>query len=213
VHELTETFPDAKVVTIHRDEVSVYKSLLMLFHTTRSITFSDVDVEKTKSATDLQVCGQRRGLAAVPNLGLNSLALNFHDVIQKPIETLEKVVEFAGLEWNATSRARTEAAVQVAAARKKSMGGKITYDIKAFGLTDESIRERLVACDQQEKHYKTSTSQTERITIRDNVICMTLGANETNQSIVSNCVPLKIHENLYHSGYGDHNSDTNMAMM
>merc|ERR1712139_341932 len=54
VHQLAEAFPDAKVVTIHRNEVSVYKSLLILLHTARSMSFPDLNIEHTKLAADVQ---------------------------------------------------------------------------------------------------------------------------------------------------------------
>jgi hypothetical protein len=158
VHELAEAFPDARTVTIHRDEVTVYKSLLLLFHTTRSMTLPDVSVEQTKLAADVQICSQRRGLAAVPSLEMKSLALNFHDVIGQPIDTLKQFAAFTGLEWNATIEARAEAAVEAAALRKKRMGGKIVYQIYAFGLTETNIRERLEKCERYGSYEALSTT-------------------------------------------------------
>merc|ERR1712072_1406726 len=64
VNELAETFPDAKVVSIDRDNVAVYKSLLLLVHTARSMNSPYVNIEMTKAATDMQICAQRRGLNA-----------------------------------------------------------------------------------------------------------------------------------------------------
>jgi len=122
------------------------KSLLMLFHTTRSMSFAQVDAEQTKLSADVQLCSQRLGLNAVPALNLESLPLGFHDVVGNPIATVKKLAAFAGLDWNATIEAKAEAAVQAAAQRKKEMGGKIVYQMDAFGLTEEDIAERLQNC-------------------------------------------------------------------
>jgi len=148
VKELAEAFPDAKVVTIHRDEVSVYKSLLILFQTTRTMTFADLSIERSKHATDVQLCSQKRGLAAVPNLNVDSLPLHFHDVIGKPIDTLKQVAAFLDLGWNSTIEAKAVAAVEEASLKKKRMGGKMIYQVEKFGLTEEMIRERLGKCNQ-----------------------------------------------------------------
>merc|ERR1719261_2117075 len=146
VNELAETFPDAKVVYIDRDNVSVYKSLLLLVHTARSMSSPYVNIEMTKAATDVQICAQHRGLDAIPTTGLDYLSLYHHDVVGKPIETLRQVAELAGLEWNATMQFQAEAAVHAGNLNKKRMGGKIAYQIEAFGLTEDKIRERLGNC-------------------------------------------------------------------
>jgi len=148
VHQLAEAFPDAKVVTIHRDEVSVYKSLLMLQHMTRSMAIPDESksTDRTVDAAQLQLCAQQRGLAAMPSVNVTSKALYFQDVIGQPIDVLKEVVAFAGLPWNAAKEATAQAAVVAQRLRKKKMGGKITYDMEAFGLTEDKIRERLSRC-------------------------------------------------------------------
>lgn len=145
IQELADAFPDAKVVTIHRDEVAVYKSFLILFQTTRSLTFPDLNVERTKLAADVHLCSQQRGLAATPGVNVDSFALDFHDVIKKPIDTLKSVSAFLGFEWNATHEAKAIAAVKEASSKKKSMG-KLVYQVEEFGLTDIKIRERLGNC-------------------------------------------------------------------
>jgi hypothetical protein len=183
IQELADTFPDAKVVTIHRDEVAVFKSLLYLFHTTRNMVFSEVNVEKTKIATDIQLCAQRRGLAATTTTDIDSLALHFHDVIGQPLNTLKQVAEFTGLHWNATIETRAQVAIEAAARRKKEMGGKIVYQIDAFGLTEAGIRERLGKCEQYDifTEPSTSTSTTTTVTTTEReLFCMKLLRPETH---------------------------------
>merc|ERR1712226_458634 len=67
--------------------------------------------------------------------------------IAQPVETLRQFASFAGLEWNAAIETRAEAAVEAAALRKKSMGGKVVYQLGAFGLTEAGIQERLDNCE------------------------------------------------------------------
>jgi len=153
VQELAEAFPDAKVITIHRDEVSVFKSLLMLQHMTRSMSIPDESksTDREVDAATLQLCAQQRGLLAdMPSANVESKALQFRDVIGQPIHTLKEVVAFADLPWNAAREATAQAAVAAQSLRKKKMGGKITYDMEAFGLTEDKIRERLSRCDRYE---------------------------------------------------------------
>jgi len=145
--ELADTFPDAKVVTIHRDEAAVYKSLLVLFHITRSMSLPYVSPEVSKVASDIQLCSQRRGLKLIPTLEIDSLQLHFRDVIAQPVETLRQFASFAGLDWNAAIETRAEAAVEAAALRKKNMGGKVVYQLGPFGLTEAGIQERLDNCE------------------------------------------------------------------
>jgi hypothetical protein len=152
-------------------------------HTTRSITFSVVPIQQTVAAAEMQVCTQGHGLASVPTSGLDYLALQFQDVIGKPMETLSQVAKFASLEWNTAVRSRAEVAVQAAAQRKKKMGGKITYDMEAFGLTEANIRNRLENCARQSRHEDHSTTVMEKMRIQDNVVCMEAGTkNTTNRS-------------------------------
>jgi hypothetical protein len=146
VHELAEAFPDAKVVTIDRDAVSIYKSLLFLFHTSRSMINSYVDPSVTKIAADIQLCSQRRGLQTIPSIDIESLQLHFREVIEQPIGTLKRLALFAGFEWNTTIEARAEVAVQAASLKKTRMGGKIVYQLGAFGLTEAGVQERLDNC-------------------------------------------------------------------
>jgi hypothetical protein len=178
VNELAEAFPDAKVVTIHRDNVSVYKSLLLLYQTARAMatspyaTSADMHIEQTKAATDVQVCAQQRGLDAMPTSGLDYLSLQHHDVIGKPVETLKQVAEFASLEWNPTIQSQVEAAVWAGNLKKKKLGGKITYQIEAFGLTEDKIRDRLKNCRRYESYEDPLRAKAEDLKIHGAALCL-----------------------------------------
>jgi hypothetical protein len=179
VHELADNFPDAKVITIDRDNVAVYKSMLVLVHTARSMSSPYVNIEMTKAATDVQICAQHRGLDAIPTTGLDYLSLNHHDVVGKPIETLRQVAELAGLEWNATMQSQAEAAVHAGNLNKKRMGGKIAYQIEAFGLTEDKIRERLRNCKRTLNHEDPLMAKAEKLMVLDDASCF-----KVNSSIV-----------------------------
>jgi len=111
------------------------------------MTLPYVSPEVSKVASDIQLCSQRRGLKLIPTLEIDSLQLHFRDVIAQPVEALRQFASFAGLEWNAAIETRAEAAVEAAALRKKSMGGKVVYQLGAFGLTEAGIQERLDNCE------------------------------------------------------------------
>jgi hypothetical protein len=157
IKELTTTFPDLRLVTLHRDEVPTYKSLLLLYHVTWGMNFETMNArhaELLKVAVDVTQCRQQAGLREANALGANmSLPLTFKDVTGKPHETLARVAAFTGLPWNAAVQSIAERAVEASRAKKRQMG-QIRYAIEEFGLTDASIMERLSHCDRF-KDYET----------------------------------------------------------
>jgi len=116
-----------------------------------------VDPAVTKVASDIQLCSQQRGLRAIPSMDISSLQLHFREVIEQPIGTLKRLALFTGFDWNATIEARAEAAVKAASLRKKRMGGKIVYQLGAFGLTEAGVQERLNNCDRLENFERFNT--------------------------------------------------------
>lgn len=145
--ELFETFPDARLVTIDRDVVPVYKSLLLLIHTTRSMNWPELDPEMTKFATDLNICSERQGLASVPSLGIEALSLHFDNVTTDAHGVVAQVATFAGLPWDEARKGRVAEAIAAARERKRQMGGKIHNKLfEEVGLSDAGIRERLSRC-------------------------------------------------------------------
>lgn len=159
IQELIETFPDARLVTLHRDEVPAYKSLLLLFHTTRGLTSPPSSDALLHLAADLSQCRQQAGLRAAVGLGANkTLALTFDDVTSHTMDTVARIAQFAGLPWDDTVRTRAEKAIQASQSKKKQMG-KVRYTVEDFGLTDADIKQRIARCDQVPKDYQAWLSQ------------------------------------------------------
>lgn len=150
VQELTAAFPDAKVVTLHRDEVPTYKSLFLLYHTAWAMAFETMSarhVRLLKVAVDVTQCRQQAGLREAAALGANvSLALSFKDVTGEPLEAVARVAAFTGLPWNATVRSEAERAVEASRAKKTQMG-KVRYALEEFGVTDAGIKDGLAHCE------------------------------------------------------------------
>jgi hypothetical protein len=61
---------------------------------------------------------------------------DFHD---RPMETVERIYAFAGLELTPSARAAMEARIAAAPERRH---GVHSYDVTDFGFTEEQIRER-----------------------------------------------------------------------
>lgn len=167
IQDLTATFPDLRLVTLHRDEVATYKSLFLLYHITWGMSFETMDArhaELLKVAVDVTQCRQQAGLQEAAALGPNmSLPLTFKDVTGDPLEAVARVAAFTGLPWNATVRSTAERGIEASRAKKRKMG-RVHYAVEEFGLADASIRERLTHCDRF-KDYETWAAAVEAVNL------------------------------------------------
>jgi hypothetical protein len=145
--QLFETFPDAKLVTVDRDVIPVYKSLLLLVHTTRSIVSTNPNPEMSKLAATKNICAERQALASVPGLGVDALSLHFDNVTKDAYGAVARVAAFADLPLDEARQKRIVSAIESARQHKKKMGGKIGYKIEEFGLSDADIQVQLSQCD------------------------------------------------------------------
>ncbi len=100
IGNLLQVFPDARVIQIHRDPKETFPSTCNLMCNTQNLFRSDLDPIKLGREL-LEVCvnfsqnniAQRK---AFPNS--NILDIQYEDLVQKPLETLDRIYRHAGKE-------------------------------------------------------------------------------------------------------------------
>jgi len=134
---LVETYPDARLVLLHRDPVALVGSVCSLVRTMSS-TFSDADHRAYIAAhwTDTleemvrQIDDFR---ARRPEHRIVDVA--YADLARDPHGTLETIYEAHGL-------SRGDAGPGAIDAHPRREFGSHSYDVGEFGLTDAQVRER-----------------------------------------------------------------------
>ena len=140
---LFETFPDARVVQTHRDPGKAIPSISALMIKSHSLfeegrldmrtrLMGVREVEKwAKGIRDAEPIRQARR-----DQILDVVHDDFHD---RPMETVERIYAFAGLELTPQTRVAMKARIEAAPERQH---GVHSYDVSDFGFTEEQIRRR-----------------------------------------------------------------------
>ncbi|CAD5124565.1 DgyrCDS12839 [Dimorphilus gyrociliatus] len=145
LESLLQVFPDAQIITLHRDPVGVMKSVCDLIHTnSRTCRRLFVDNKKgvgrrlLKSLTnDSKNLVKWRKDQNLEGKGIQRfIDVNFKDLIKNPIETVQSVYKQLGTTLDDNSYKKMAAFLN---SHKKSSSK--AFDIQDFGLTKETIRE------------------------------------------------------------------------
>jgi hypothetical protein len=138
---LTATYPDARLVLMHRDPTVLCASVCSLI-TTLTGTFSDADHQRYIAAhwTDMLA----RSVAAVDafraaNPRARIVDVHYADLVRDPIATLRRVYGAFGEELDGPALAAMTAHVE---SHPQGRFGRHRYDLKAFGLDGAAIAER-----------------------------------------------------------------------
>jgi Sulfotransferase family len=138
---LTATYPDARLVLMHRDPVVLCASVCSLI-TTLTRTFSDADHMRYIAAhwTDMLA----RSVAAVDdfragNPGAQIVDVHYADLVRDPIGTLRRVYAAFGEELEG---AALQAMTEHVQSHPKARFGRHSYDLAEFGLDGGVIAER-----------------------------------------------------------------------
>ncbi len=140
---LLAVFPDARVIITHRDPakaVPSLTSLLMKSHPLMEAGPADVrarimlarETEKWAKAVQNAERVRQQHRSQI----LDVIQADFH---ARPLETIERIYDFAGIELTADARTAMLARI---AADPEGQHGAHSYDIADFGMTEGTIRER-----------------------------------------------------------------------
>ncbi len=138
---LTATYPDARMVLMHRDPVVLCASVCSLI-TTLTGTFSDADHKRyiAEHWTDMLA----RSVFAVDafraaNPRANIVDVHYADLVREPIATMRRVYAAFGEELEGPALAAMTAHVE---SHPKGRFGQHRYDLAEFGLDGAAIAER-----------------------------------------------------------------------
>ena len=141
---LTAVYPDARLVLLHRDPVVLCASVCSLISTLSS-TFSDADHRRyiAEHWTDLLETSIERietFRAAHPEHPI--LDVQYDELVERPVETVERMYDFLGESLPDGARAAMEAYV---GANRRGKFGEHRYDLAEFGLAEAEVAERFSA--------------------------------------------------------------------
>ncbi len=137
--ELRATYPDARLVFLHRDPVHVLGSVARLTEALRVPFARDVD----RPAIGRQILEDwARGgdiLALEATQPGQALHLRFREIVTRPLETVRRIYGHFGMRWTEAAAAPI---ARLAAAMPDGGYGEYAYDFSDYGITTEEVRLR-----------------------------------------------------------------------
>jgi len=138
---LTATYPDARLVLLHRDPAVLCASVCSLI-TTLSGTFTDTDhtayiAEHWPAMLEESVRRIDEFRDRVPAHPIVDVA--YADLVRDPLQTVERIYASIGDELDGPAR---DAVSRYATDHPKNLRGTHGYDLAAFGLDTAALRER-----------------------------------------------------------------------
>jgi LPS sulfotransferase NodH len=139
---LAATYPQGRVVRLHRDPVAAVASACSLTAVVRSARSDDVDraeigrywIERAVAA--LGSARRRDGDVE----GLPVLDLRYDDLVGDPLATVASVCEFAGIRWTGAAERRVRRFLE---RNPKGRHGRHRYAPEEFGVSRAEFEERL----------------------------------------------------------------------
>jgi hypothetical protein len=138
---LVEAYPNAKFLWSHRDPAKVMASVCSLIQYVRSWSSDRNDAEELGTEQlDSWVEGVRRAMDFRNRTGDERFAdVSFADLQIDPVHTLQTSYESLGLTF---TDATLQSVTQWAQGHRPGSRGTHEYDLAAYGLTPEGVRER-----------------------------------------------------------------------
>lgn len=135
-----KVFPDASLVFTHRDPASVFTSLVTMIGYCIRSTYSSATKQQIIAKTLRMQHGFLRGLVRdIDQIPGPVEHVYFHQFMQNKAETVERIYQIAGLDFDAAAQARID---EVTQAHSRGRRGKVIYDLETdFGLTRDQIRQ------------------------------------------------------------------------
>jgi hypothetical protein len=142
MERLFETYPDLRMVWIHRDPATTMASLSSFIYNIRTRLRPDTDPKALgREWASLQELALQRAMLFRERLPDQNQFCDIHydDLMRDPLGVIEGVYRHFGMDFDAPSRAAVAAWV---AANPQDKHGRHAYDCERFGLDAKRLRER-----------------------------------------------------------------------
>ncbi len=142
LERLFETYPDLRLVWMHRDPATTMASLCSFIRTTRGRLNPDLDPRSLGPEwSTMQEIALRRGISSRDRMGLEGRVCDVHyeDMLADPAGTIEKIYRFFAMPYDDRVR---DAVLGWLAANPQDKFGRHRYAAEDFGLTNAGVRER-----------------------------------------------------------------------
>src|ERR671931_757719 len=138
---LAATYPQGRVVRLHRDPVAAVSSACSLTAVVRSARSDEVDRAEigrywTERAVDALAGARRDGDVH----GLPVLDLRYDDLVAEPLAAVASVCEFAGIRWTGAAERRIPRFLE---RNPQGRHGRHRYAPEEFGVSRAELEERL----------------------------------------------------------------------
>lgn len=138
---LLSAFPDAIILRTQRDPARAALSLITMLLYTRRVLYRHVDVPAAARAWADRLAQMLRDgaqqAAALP--AAQRYDVDFERFVADPVGTVEQILRFAGIGWDAATR---EAVTAYQRSAPPHRHGRIIYDVAALGLDRDELREK-----------------------------------------------------------------------
>jgi hypothetical protein len=138
---LAATYPQGRVVRLHRDPMAAVGSACSLTAVVRSARSDDVDrVEIGRYWTERAVAALAGARRDGDVHGLPVLDLRYDDLVADPLAAVASVCEFAGLRWTGAAERRVRRFLE---RNPQCRHGRHRYAPEEFGVSRVELQERL----------------------------------------------------------------------
>jgi Sulfotransferase family len=138
---LAATYPEGRVVRLHRDPIAAVASACSLTAVVRSARSDDVDrAEIGRYWTERAVAALGSARRDGDVHGLPVLDLRYEDLIGDPVAAVASVCEFAGIRWTGAAERRVRRFLE---RNPKGRHGRHRYAPEEFGVSRAELEERL----------------------------------------------------------------------
>ncbi|HEY0799205.1 MAG TPA: sulfotransferase, partial [Steroidobacteraceae bacterium] len=137
--DIREVYPDAHLVLVHRDPVSVLASVAKLTEVLRRPFARSIDrIEIGREVTASWLDGARR-MSALASNGDSALNLNYRQIVSRPLDAVRAVYRHCGLVLTEEAEGRMRSWLRTAANVSRPQRD---YKLAEFGLDPHLLRER-----------------------------------------------------------------------
>lgn len=141
IKALLATYPDAKIIQLHRDPVEVIPSMASLFAALRVPFSKQADMtEIGRDVTTQWQSGLTKTMAfrdQNPDIAANIMDVHYQDLVQQPMTVADRILAFANLQKSGAIEQKFQ---QYLAANPKGKHGSHTYSLAKFGLNEASLQ-------------------------------------------------------------------------